>query len=389
MNSKPPKWDPRKSLAMDQALIEKEAGRVSSIALGDPDSIKLEPRPWLISSFLLKKSVTTLVAPGGTGKSSFALTVACSIAADKDALGLGICEATNVLMISFEDDQSEINRRYKAVCERHDLRFSQHHVYLPEPLEPILNLEDSQLTLTPYGRGLGDHLIERDIGLLVIDPLSAINPADENSNSSMAKIIQELAAIARRANCAVLLVHHTRKTNKQESVKGNRGAKALIDGCRIMKTLSTMTQAEAKRRSIDPKTAPTYIQLSDAKQNYQAFNTEEQWFQIQSVIDETNESVGVIVRAQVKQQEYWQKTPENVAMRIVETFGEGKHPQSEMKSKYANAYDIQPGTVPSHLSTLGCGSIRGTYKGKEYLVEKSKTGASQRSKAYIEVSLVG
>lgn len=398
MNTIPGKWDSEKSLAMDGELVASEQGKISSTSLGDPDSIKLEPRPWLVDGFLLKKSVMALVAPGGTGKSSFALTLSCSIAAGTDVLGLGLREPTNVMLLSYEDDKSEIERRYKAVCKKHNLSFERHNVYLPHnvflPKTPIqiFDLEGSQPTPTSSARGLSDHLIERDIGLLVIDPLSLINPADENSNSAMAKVIQELSSIARQADCAVLLVHHTRKTGKNERVKGNadmsRGAKALTDGCRAVKTLSTMTVAEAKRRSIDPGTASSYVQLSDAKQNYQAFNTKERWFQIESVLDETGESVGVIVLANVERSEFWEKTAENVALRIVETFGEGRHPQANIKQDYAKAYNITTSTVAGHFAEIKSGSIRVTHQDKEYSVEKTKDGASQRSKAYFEVSLV-
>ena len=400
MNTIPGKWDSEKSLAMDGELVASEQGKISSTPLGDPDSIKLEPRPWLVDGFLLKKSVMALVAPGGTGKSIFALTLSCSIAAGTDVLGLGLREPTNVMLLSYEDDKSEIERRYKAVCKKHNLSFERHNVYLPhnvyEPETPIqiFDLEGSQPKPTLSARGLSDNLIELDIGLLVIDPLSFINPADENSNSAMAKVIQELSSITRQADCAALLVHHARKTGKNERVKGNadmsRGAKALTDGCRAVKTLSTMTVAEAKRGSIDPGTASSYVQLSDAKQNYQAFNTKERWFQIESFLDETGESVGVIVPAivELERSEFWEKTAENVALRIVETFGEGRHPQTKIRESYAKAYNIATSTVAGHFAEIKSGSIRVTHQDKEYSVEKTKDGASQRSKAYFEVSLV-
>ena len=112
MNTIPFKWDSQQSLAMDRELVASEQGKVSSTPLGDPDSIQLEPRPWLVEGFLLRRSVMVMVAPGGTGKSSFALTLSCSIAAGTDVLGLGLREPTNVMMLSYEDDRSEIKRRY-------------------------------------------------------------------------------------------------------------------------------------------------------------------------------------------------------------------------------------------------------------------------------------
>ena len=176
MNTIPGKWDSEKSLAMDGELVASEQGKISSTPLGDPDSIKLEPRPWLVDGFLLRKSVTALVAPGGTGKSSLALTLGCSIAAGNDVLGLGLRESTNVMLLSYEDDKSEIERRYKAVCKKHNLSFGQHNVYLPNKPIQIFDLEGSQPKPTLSARGLSDNLIELDIGLLVIDPLSFIKP---------------------------------------------------------------------------------------------------------------------------------------------------------------------------------------------------------------------
>ena len=285
------------------------------------------------------------------------------------------------------------------MCKKHNLSFEQHNVYLPNrvdsPDKPIqiFDLEGSQPNPTLFARGLSDNLIERDIGLLVIDPLSSINPADENSNSAMARVIRELGSIARQADCAVLLVHHTRKTGKNERVKGNaevsRGAKALTDSCRAVKTLSAMSVAEAKRRSIDAKSAASYVQLTDAKQNYQAFNSEERWFQIKSVMDETGESVGVVVPVKVQLQEYWQKTPENVALRIIETFGEGRHAYTKIRSDYSKAYKIAISTLNGHFSQIRSESIRVSHEERTYSVSKSKDGSSAQAKAYFEVSLVG
>jgi hypothetical protein len=105
-------------------------------------------------------------------------------------------------------------------------------------------------------------------------------------------------------------------------------------------------------------------------------------------LDETGESVGVIVLANVERSEFWEKTAENVALRIVETFGEGRHPQAKITESYAKAYNVTTSTVKGHFAEIKSGSIRVTHQDKEYSVEKAKDGASQRSKAYFEVSLV-
>jgi AAA domain len=47
--------------------------------------------------------------------------------------------------------------------------------------------------------------------LLILDPLIRVHRADENSAAEMAAILDGLRAVARATDCAVLLVHHTRK----------------------------------------------------------------------------------------------------------------------------------------------------------------------------------
>ena len=393
MSSNLPPWDLEESLEADEIVVAKETGKVLSTCLGHPSSIELEPRPWIVDGFLLKGHVNALIAPGGTGKSSFALTIGCSVAAGQDLLGIGLRESTNVMVLSYEDDISEIKRRYKALCTAHKLEFSDHALFLPKFRFQLFKLEGSQPEATDFVSGLVEHLKEQQINLLIIDPLSAVNPADENSNSAMAKIIRELSSMAQDADCAVLLVHHTRKISKGERVKGNaessRGAKALSDGCRVVTTLSAMSPGEAKQRSVDTKVAASFIQLCDAKQNYRPASNDERWFQIMSVEDETGESVGVIYPAKVKGQEYWQKTPENVAKRVIETFGQGRHALTEIRKRYSEVYKIALGTVGDHFSLIGSEPIKVRLNGSEYSINKSKDGDHQRAKSYMEVSLVG
>ena len=149
-----------------------------------------------------------------------------------------------------------------------------------------------------------------------------------------------------------------------------------------------MSGREATQRKIDVELARSYILLSDAKQNYQSAANDERWFQISSVEDESGESVGVIRAVKVSKPEYWKKTPENVALRIVGTFGEGMHPFKSIKKKYAETYQIALGTVNDHFSLIRS-ETELIYQGKTFVVEKHKDGGHQRSPASFKVSLVG
>jgi RecA-family ATPase len=54
-------------------------------------------------------------------------------------------------------------------------------------------------------------LIARNVDVLVIDPFVSSHGVNENDNSAIDAVAKTWARIAKRANCAIVLVHHSRK----------------------------------------------------------------------------------------------------------------------------------------------------------------------------------
>ena len=66
----------------------------------------------------------------------------------------------------------------------------------------------------------------------------------------MNAIVKTCGEIAVETNCAIGLVHHSRKTNGQEvSVEDARGGSALVAGTRIARVLNRMTATKRQRRA--------------------------------------------------------------------------------------------------------------------------------------------
>jgi hypothetical protein len=84
-----------------------------------PDPTKIPPRRWLYGTHLLKGFVSVLVAPGGTGKSSYAMAVGLSLATGNSFLGEHIFERVNVACLNLEDPIDELDRRLAALIIRH------------------------------------------------------------------------------------------------------------------------------------------------------------------------------------------------------------------------------------------------------------------------------
>jgi hypothetical protein len=274
-----------------------------------PDPQTLDPRRWLYGTQLIRGFVSVLVAPGGTGKSAYALAVACALATGRSFLGDHIFSRVNVAVINLDDPMDELERRVAAVMMSHKLR--------REDLEGRLFLEDCdghRLVLAEQSKDENGFFIsnpdedalialirENDIGLIVCDPFAESHTLEENSNPQMIQAAAVWRRIARATNCAVLLVHHVRK-GTADGIDAARGAKAVTDSARVGLLMTTMSPEEAQEFGISDDDRLSYVRLDDAKRNM-APASKARWFHLRSVslgnthdpLYPNGDSVGAIV----------------------------------------------------------------------------------------------
>lgn len=274
-----------------------------------PDPQTLLPRQWLYGTQLIRGFVTVLVAPGGTGKSAYAMAVGMALAARRQFLGDHIFAPVNVAIINLDDPMDELERRVAAVMLAHKIP--------RQDLDGRLFLEDCDghgLTLAaparddngfyvanPDEQALIALIRENDIGLIVCDPFAESHTLEENSNPQMIQAAAVWRRIARATNCAVLLVHHVRKGDAT-GIDAARGAKALTDSARVGLLMTTMSIGEAEEFGISDDDRLSYVRLDDAKRNMAAA-AKARWFHLRSIklgncFDPTypnGDSVGAIV----------------------------------------------------------------------------------------------
>ncbi|MBO6657822.1 MAG: AAA family ATPase [Pseudomonadales bacterium] len=333
-----------------------------------------------MTDVLLQRQITMLVAPGGTGKSTLSLMIALSVASGIPLLGKKVLKSSNVLMLNNEDDEDEQKRRYWAISSHHAIIPTQKIYYFKRNFQLMEGNE-----LSEDGRALINEIRQRDIGLLIIDPLLSVNTGDENSNQAAGILLNALGEIARGGNCSILLIHHTRKFRTDESAAGNaataRGASAFVDRSRICLTLSTMNPGEATSRGIDKADADRYIQLRNAKSNYSKRANSSTWLMMRSIKDPSGENIAVHEVADLNEPEIFEISPETVAKRLLECMGEGSHPQSQLRSSYCNRFAIKDSTVGKHLALIGESKI--TIEDHE--IWKTKEGTAKNSPATIHI----
>ena len=145
-------------------------------------------------------------------------------------------------------------------------------------------------------------IIARKIDVITIDPFVSCHETNENDNQAMDLIIKEWGRIAEQGNCAVHLVHHTRKMGGMESevtTESSRGGKALTDGCRVVRALNRMSKDEGDRAGVENHRL--YFRVYNDKANLAPPSSDSDWFRLESVdlgngtdLGHAGDNVGVV-----------------------------------------------------------------------------------------------
>lgn len=255
------------------------------------DPAALPRRPWLYGRQLLRGSVFLLVAPGATGKSALTTGVAMALCTGQPLLGTEVWGGPKrVWLWNLEDALSDLSFSIQAAALHWNVR--------PADLNGRLfvdsGLDGATLKLAVQDRngpaidaqasaGIVAELKRRMIDVLVIDPFISSHGLSENDNAAIDLVAKEWSRIAAAAGCAVVLVHHARKTGGEAvNAESSRGASSLVDAARGGLALNTMTETEADRFAIDRANRRQYFRADNAKAN-RAPAGEGEWFELVSV----------------------------------------------------------------------------------------------------------
>lgn len=298
----------------------------------------IEPRPWLVERMLMRRNITLLLAAGSAGKSTISLALAAHLSQGLDFAGYKSRGACKTIVYNGEDDLPEQSRRLSAICSHHNLPYG-------EVKRDLMLLSPEQIKITlarreQYNRvreeTIIDHLVKAaspsNVGLLVLDPLVKIHQMDESDNVDMDFVMETVTYVARKADVAVLALHHVSKTStRQESRVGNmdvaRGASAVVNAARIAFTLLGPSQTDLETYGFDEADANKWSRLDDAKMNLSLADNNTTWFKKGAVRIPSGDLVGVLHHEKV------QKTQEHIL---------------DMVSKYMSATFIA-----NNLSTIG------------------------------------
>lgn len=238
------------------------------------DSSLLPKRKWIYGTDFIRGYISVVASAGGIGKTSNAIVEALSICTGQKLLDVDVKEPCNVWIINLEDPLEELQKRTLAAMKHYSINKDQIDGKLFVDGEDTISFKvanesrDGIKLEADTVKLIIKKIIEKNIGVVIIDPFVSTHTVNENNNASIQAVVAEFRRIARETNSSICLVHHVRKGNGENvSVDSIRGANALIGAARAVRVMSRLCEKEASRLGISTKEAKTIFKIEDGKAN--------------------------------------------------------------------------------------------------------------------------
>jgi hypothetical protein len=267
------------------------------------DPATLPPRQWLYRPHFVRSYLTVTFAKGGVGKTTLAIVEALAVATGKPLLGVQPSERARVWLWNGEDPSEELQKRVQAAMLYFGIDASEVEGWLF-----VGSGRDLELTIAEQTRdgaradaGVVEEAVAfieaNGVGLVVIDPFVSSHRVSENDNGAIDLVAKTWGRVADRTSCAVHLVHHSRKTNGQETtVEDGRGASALVDASRHARTLNPMSASEADHFGVQRQNRSRFVRVDDGKANLAPPAAKAEWIQLVSVALGNGDNIQVAER---------------------------------------------------------------------------------------------
>jgi hypothetical protein len=175
---------------------------------------------WLLEGEVARRKLHDITGNPGVGKSTMMIDTAARLTV----------QGLNVAMLSAEDDESDtIKPRLREACaDLSRVRLVPSAFKTSNGMKPIV-LPDCMSILE-------EAVLAEHSAALFIDPISAVlaDKVDSHKDSSVRKVLAELAALAVRANCAIICLRHLNKMSAEENAMFRGGGSiAFVAAARI------------------------------------------------------------------------------------------------------------------------------------------------------------
>ncbi len=199
------------------------------------ESKKLSKTVEVVQKFILEdcfpipiNTTCMISSKGGVGKTNLSLFIASKYLNRHDG---------NVALWLTEDEEGNIRHRVNKLLEHNIIdEFNEHRTELiiNTPIQ-FVKMENRQLIVDEVSfLEFKLFCIEKDIRLLVLDPLLAFYGGEENNNSQARTFMQPFINWCKELDITIILIHHSAKGD----ISSTRGAGAFVDAVRSAYVLS-------------------------------------------------------------------------------------------------------------------------------------------------------
>ncbi|MBT3437382.1 MAG: AAA family ATPase [Oceanospirillaceae bacterium] len=392
---------------------EDQANTLAFTPVGKIDAAALPVREWVLGHRLMKGYITAMFAPGGVSKSMFSLLSAVSVASGKPYTGEVVHRQGKVWVINNEDDEPEQLRRLAGVVKHHkiddsildniSLSCGYGNPYITSTVD-----KEGNVVHHPNAEKIIAEAKANNVNYIIFDPFISVHQSDENDNNSIQKVVDVIKHIAKEANVAIELVHHTRKATggkESEGHAGNadagRGASSLKDACRVITTLARISEKNSKDESIDYEHEGRFlVRLDSGKGNYSGPPGGAEWFKQVSVNVGNGDTIGahetfdMDEQRKISDSEKRQQKSEQIAQYLLDlvcVVEDGISKQTNVIALLVKGYGASKSTWKIRVGEalpLGIPQYAMNMVGQKYRMTRAKRG-SATSTISINKELVG
>ncbi|MFN0118119.1 MAG: AAA family ATPase [Elusimicrobiota bacterium] len=181
-----------------------------------------EQRQWIWEGYIPQGGLIMIAGSPKAGKTTFTYHLIRAITAGEDFLDLPTRQC-QVLLLALEEHSQDVRDRINQ------LQINHQKLYIHQGILPANSIEIAEIEKT---------IRDKNIELVVIDTLARFWAVkDENNASDVGKGLTPILNLCRRTNCAILLLHHTRKSPGDDGsdIRGSGDIFALMDIALIFK----------------------------------------------------------------------------------------------------------------------------------------------------------
>lgn len=286
---------------------EQQQATIHATPFGWIDPTTIPQRQWLYRPHYIRKFAGLTAAHSRVGKSAKVIAEILAMASGKSLLGIQPDNKLRVWYWNGEDPFDELQRRIMATVKHYNLT--------PQDIGDRLFVDSGRIMpiiiaevdktgtrlAVPIVDGVIKTIHENRIDVVVIDPFIACHRIPENDNTGIERVAKTWAQIAEATNCAIMLVHHSKKTYGEDVTSADsRGASSLIAAVRAVQILNTMSKREAEELAITELERRRYFR-SDFEANMMRPVASVDWYKLELValgnaVNGQGDEIGVVVR---------------------------------------------------------------------------------------------